>query len=121
MESGLINSAEGELCGRNYSTGQPIHLRWREGRITHVDSVETAREDFWIAPPLFDLQINGYAGIDFQQDGLSLGDLLTASRGLRAAGCARFLLTLITDEWPRMMARLRQARSLRSPSAELQS
>src|SRR5262249_10817364 len=70
---------------------------------------------------LFDVQINGYGGIDFQQDGLSLEDLLTATRRLRRDGCLRFFSTLITDEWPKMTARLRRLRELRSQSPELQS
>jgi N-acetylglucosamine-6-phosphate deacetylase len=73
-----------------------------------------------VAPPLVDLQINGYGGVDFQQDNLALDDLLRATRKLQAAGCASYLLTLITDEWPRLMARLRHLRNLRSQSVELQ-
>ncbi|HYV31668.1 MAG TPA: N-acetylglucosamine-6-phosphate deacetylase, partial [Candidatus Binatia bacterium] len=54
-----------------------------------------------------------------QQDDTTLGDLILASCRLRAAGCARYLLTLVTDEWPRLLARLRHLRSLRERSAEL--
>src|SRR5439155_25511530 len=67
----------------------------------------------------FDLQVNGYGGVDFQTDSLSAEDLLSAVRHLRTAGCTRFLATLITDEWPKMTGRLRRLRSLRSQSAEL--
>ena len=48
----------------------------------------------------FDLQVNGYGGVDFQQDNLTVDDLLVAARKLRADGCTAFLLTLITDDWP---------------------
>jgi len=41
-------------------------------------------------------------------------------RRLRAAGCARFLLTLITDKWPRLTVRLQHLRSVRAQSGELQ-
>src|SRR5262249_3317980 len=40
---------------------------------------------------------------------------------LRLAGCGRFLLTLITDEWPRLIARLRHLRELRERSSEIRS
>jgi N-acetylglucosamine-6-phosphate deacetylase len=40
---------------------------------------------------------------------------------LRAAGCAKFLLTLITDDWSRLTTRLRHLRAVRAQSAELQS
>jgi N-acetylglucosamine-6-phosphate deacetylase len=117
----MENSTEGESCGRHHATGQAVRLRWRNGRITQIEPGGETPGDRWIAPPLFDLQINGYGGVDFQQDHLRLEDLVSAVRGLRVAGCARFLLTLITDEWPRLMARLQHLRGLREESEELQS
>jgi N-acetylglucosamine-6-phosphate deacetylase len=59
--------------------------------------------------------------VDFQQDNLTEDDLLAACRKLRAAACTRFLLTLITDDWTKLMARLRRLRALRAKSSELQS
>jgi N-acetylglucosamine-6-phosphate deacetylase len=112
---------DGEMLARHYGTRQPVRIRWEAGRFMAVEATSDAPPpDLWIAPPLVDLQINGYAGVDFQQDDLTSEDLLRAARGLRAAGCARFLLTLITDDWPKLMARLRHLRELRSQSAELQ-
>jgi N-acetylglucosamine-6-phosphate deacetylase len=116
------NANQGEVCAWHYATRQPVRLRWRDGIITHLEKAEPPPpEDLWIAPPLFDLQINGYGGVDFQRDDLSLDDLLSASRQLRSAGCARFLLTLITDEWSNLTAKLRHLRKLRSQSVQLQS
>ncbi len=112
--------SEGELSAWHYSSRRPICVRWRDGVITRIDEAETApAADRWIAPTLFDLQINGYGGVDFQQDDLTAEHLLSAVRQLRAAGCRRFLLTLITDEWPRLTARLRHFRLLRAQSKEL--
>ncbi len=65
------------------------------------------------------MQINGYAGVDFQQDDLSAEDLLRAVRALRRDGCAYLFLTLITDEWPRLLSRLKHLRELRNNSPEL--
>lgn len=111
---------EGEVFAWHYVTGEPVHARWKDGKIVALEaSQENAPRDLWIAPPLVDLQINGYGGIDFQQDHITLDDLLSAIRQLRKAGCATFLLTLITDEWPALMARLRHLRTLRSQSGEL--
>ena len=113
---------DGEICARHFATRQPIRLRWQDGIITHAESsAKPPPNDLWIAPPMFDLQVNGYGGIDFQRDGLILDDLLSATRQLRAAGCGRILLTLITDEWSKLTSRLRHLRALRSQSAELQS
>jgi len=110
----------GEIIGRHYANGQPVRVAWNEGVITAVESMPAASTDAtWIVPALVDLQVNGFAGVDFQQDNLTVEKLLIAVRGLRAAGCGRFLLTLITDDWARLLARLRHLRSVRSTCAEL--
>jgi len=40
---------------------------------------------------------------------------------MNRSGCSRFLLTLVTDEWNKMVDRLKYFRSLRASSTELQS
>jgi N-acetylglucosamine-6-phosphate deacetylase len=115
MESALI----GSVTGLHYITRTPIRLNWQNGRIVQIQADDTAPADTWIAPGLIDVQINGFAGVDFQQDELSLEDLVKAVRGLRLAGCTRFLLTLITDEWAKVMSRLRHLSKLRAQSGEL--
>ena len=57
-------------------------------------------------PEYVDLQINGYAGVDFNQDDLSEADLHVACQRLREDGVAGILATIITDELPQMTARL---------------
>jgi N-acetylglucosamine-6-phosphate deacetylase len=112
---------QGEICARALATGKAMRLHWDRGVITEMEVTDkSCPADVWFASPLVDLQINGYGGVDFQQDNLTLEDLLRATRKLRADGCVTYLLTLITDEWPRLMARLRHLRKLRSESAELQ-
>src|SRR5438876_9930977 len=108
-----------EIVGRDLTSGQPTRLLWREDKILALEPIADAPKDTWIAPPLLDLQINGFAGVDFQQDNLTSKELLHAVEKLRAAGCTRFLLTLITDRWPAMLARLQHLRKLRSEHDQL--
>src|SRR5258705_2917193 len=109
-----------EITAWHYSLEQPVTGRWENGRITAIDPArENPPRTRWIAPPLVDLQINGFAGVDFQSDDVSLDDLETAVRGLYGAGCARLFLTLISDEWPRLLARLQRLRELRRKSQVL--
>src|SRR4051812_45011215 len=71
----IMNS--GEINARLYSSGEPVRVRWWEGRISEL--VPLAPPDvsnLWVAPALVDLQINGFAGIDFQTDGLTEANLL---------------------------------------------
>ena len=110
----------GEIIAWHQPTRRPVRLTWTAGRITALEPADVNPPgDLWLAPPLVDLQVNGFAGVDFQQDDLTADELLRAVRGLRAAGCARFLLTLVTDEWTRLMARLRRVRKLRGETPEL--
>ena len=112
----------GHLHVLHYATGKPVRVSWSQGRIVALENAEASPEkEIWIAPALFDLQINGYAGVDFQQDGVAAEALLHAVRALRRDGCAYLLLTLITDDWPRLLARLKHFRALREQSAELRA
>ena len=58
------------------------------------------------AAAFFDLQVNGYAGVDFNQDQLDAGQLHHACERLEADGVAGFLATIITDDLPAMCRRL---------------
>ena len=48
-------------------------------------------------PGFFDLQVNGFAGIDFNTPGCTADQLKHATNALRATGVTRFLPTLITS------------------------
>lgn len=117
--------SEAEITARNHATGKLMRLGWSDGVIDRIEDVENSMPDAsetpWIAPPLVDVQINGFAGVDFQSGGVGKDDLLKATRGLRAAGCTKFLLTLITDEWSRMLDKFRAYRELREQNEELKN
>jgi N-acetylglucosamine-6-phosphate deacetylase len=59
-------------------------------------------------PTYFDLQVNGYAGVDFNADGLDSGSLHRACEAMRADGVDGALATIITAELDVMEQRLRQ-------------
>lgn len=66
----------------------------------------------------FDLQVNGYAGVDFNQDGLTPEQLRTACEKLRAAGVAGILATIISDHADVMARRLARLVELRDRDAQ---
>lgn len=113
----------GNLTARFLRTGMPIQVSWDRGVITRVQPADETAEfaNLWVAPPLVDPQVNGYADVDFQQDDLTAGHLLTAVRALRRDGCTRILFTLITDDWPAMLSRLRHVRALTQADPELRA
>lgn len=61
----------------------------------------------------FDIQVNGYAGVDFNQDDLKAEDLRRACERLRADGVDGILATLITEDISKMAARIRRLAELR--------
>jgi N-acetylglucosamine-6-phosphate deacetylase len=63
-------------------------------------------------PGLFDIQVNGFGGVDFNTPGLSADRIRGAVAGLRATGVTRFLPTLITGPLDRFE---RCARALVDP------
>jgi N-acetylglucosamine-6-phosphate deacetylase len=84
-----------------------------------VSAIESHRIDApwegrtWIAPGLVDLQVNGFAGFDFNADPPQVEQVIGAARSLLAEGITTFVPTLITASHEQVAARLaviRQAR-----------
>jgi len=57
-------------------------------------------------PGFVDLQLNGYAGVDFNSDGATIDALRHACDALARDGVASCLATIITDDLERMCSRL---------------
>lgn len=57
-------------------------------------------------PLVFDPQINGYAGVDFQRADLEEEECLSAMESMRQDGLGQFLWTLITDEWSSILRKI---------------
>ncbi len=67
-------------------------------------------------PGLFDIQVNGFAGIDFNTAGLTADQIRTAVSGLRATGVTRVLPTLITGPLDRFERSVRALLDVDDPS-----
>jgi N-acetylglucosamine-6-phosphate deacetylase len=72
-------------------------------------------------PRFFDLQVNGYAGVDFNGDQLSCEDVEVACKAMRTDGVAQFLATIITDDLDVMAARAQRLVSATEASALAQA
>lgn len=100
------------LSARHWRHGTPCPVTGDAAILAPFAEVPPERR--WLAPPLLDPQVNGFAGVDFQRDDLETADLEHAAAALRRHGCTRFWLTLITDAWDRLLARLSRLRRLRA-------
>ncbi|HPK01924.1 MAG TPA: N-acetylglucosamine-6-phosphate deacetylase [Candidatus Sumerlaeota bacterium] len=76
--------------------------------------------DYLVGPAFFDPQVNGYAGVDFQDPDVTLDALEHAAEQLARAGCPHFLLTIITgpddflrDHFARLAGFLERSERLR--------
>jgi N-acetylglucosamine-6-phosphate deacetylase len=90
--------------GLHYATGKVIRMGIRNGLIISLADID---EVYWtgeqnrdklpvIAPGLVDLQINGYQGIDFNDEDLKPGQVEDVSAKLLNVGVTRYFPTLIT-------------------------
>jgi len=57
---------------------------------------DTSAAGFLVGPGFFDPQVNGFAGVDFQNPDITTEELEFALREIQRAGCSHVLLTLIT-------------------------
>ncbi len=102
-----------EISALHYRTNTPIKIKWHGNTITEVEEIQDFEENLWVAPPLLDLQVNGFAGIDFQNPSIHTDELLAATNALHNCCCAKYFLTLITDDWERMMEKLKHIKAIR--------
>jgi N-acetylglucosamine-6-phosphate deacetylase len=90
------------LRARHYATGDLIDVVCARGQIIEIDELFGPRqppdhEAGWVAPALFDLQINGCAGHSFNSSELTPADIQQVVRVCRDHGIGALCPTLITN------------------------
>ena len=96
------NTMSLELVGRSYENGEPLRVTVEGRRITRVEPAWPAGDisDWpWIAPGLFDLQINGHGGTWFSKEGLSSDDVISTLEPHFQYGITRMCPTLVTNSF----------------------
>lgn len=86
---------EERIVGRDPAKGQCVCIRLESGRIV---SIEPAAEnnDYWLSAGLIDLQVNGYAGHDFNGADCTVESVLHIVNALLLTGVTCFAPTIIT-------------------------
>lgn len=109
----------GSALVRHYRDGSVLAAEWdATGLLSLTPAPGEEAGHLWIAPGLFDLQVNGYGGIDFQND-CSAEALHLAATALHRDGCRRTLLTLITCPWDEMLQKVESRRAIIRSDREL--
>ncbi len=103
------------LRARHYATGERVDVVCDRGVIRGVGPAGAApvdREAGWVAPALFDLQINGCDGHNFSSEHLTVEDVRHVVRACRRHGVGGLCPTLVTNSFAALahgMAVLRRA------------
>src|SRR5437588_686917 len=103
------------IRARHYATGQRIDLVCERGVTASIGPAGADRADHeagWVAPALFDLQINGCDGIGFSSSQLTTEDVRHVVEVCRQHGISGLCPTLITNSYEALahgMATLRRA------------
>jgi N-acetylglucosamine-6-phosphate deacetylase len=88
------------LRARHYATGERLDFLCQDGRIASMMPTGQGAADVeaeWIAPALFDLQINGCGGISFNSPALNDDDVRRVVAVCRSHGIGALCPTLITN------------------------
>ncbi len=86
--------------GHFYLDGKPVIIKITNGRFAEIQhkEAETGIPKVFIAPGLIDIQINGYMGVDFAGQDLTLNGIRKATRELWKEGVTTFFPTLISND-----------------------
>jgi N-acetylglucosamine-6-phosphate deacetylase len=93
--------------GVETSTNEFIEIKG-DSVISHIDPVlEAADNAVWIAPGFVDLQVNGFAGVDYNSPVAALEEIARSIRAIFSTGVTRFFPTVITGSPEDMLGALR--------------
>lgn len=101
------------IDGKDYRSGLAVRVKTEGAFISGTEPHDVAGdlELPVIAPGLVDIQVNGYAGIDLNNEELTVNDIRRLTEELWSAGVTTFLPTLITNS-SRRISRLLSTISL---------
>jgi len=88
-----------KIKGIDYRNGDPLELEIANGIIVKVIPASSENEKIlpFIAPGLFDLQINGYYGVDFNSSSVLISEISQLTQLLLSQGVTTYLPTIITN------------------------
>ena len=90
-----------KIVGKLVETGVNVALDITDGKIVKLNP---GREEspIWIAPPLVDIQINGFGGHDLNAETISMDDVCQMVEAVRLTGTGYLCPTVVTGSAERM-------------------
>ena len=99
----------GICSGFNAETGNFAEVEFGQ-TIVNFRPTEVSTRNLWLAPGFVDIQINGFAGIDFNNPGITVAEIARSLKAILATGVTRCLPTVITGAPEDMLRCLRNLR-----------
>src|SRR5262245_60521134 len=91
------------IHARHYATGVPVAIDCERGKIVSIGPPSGVLPDLeagWVAPALFDLQINGCQGYALNSERLTVESVCRVAAVCRQHGIGGFCPTLVTNAFP---------------------
>lgn len=111
--SSICDNSNVVLTGRRFPDGTPVRIEVGDGCIQTVQVLESTEEldepsgrQRWVAPGFYDLQVNGFAGVDLGDPKAGVAEVRKVCQAILSTGCTRFLPTIITGDLNNMCQRL---------------
>lgn len=103
-----MNSLEPKsLVGKSAGSGAAIEVRYAETIRGVDDLINGSATDVLVAPGFIDLQVNGFAGVDYNDPKSSAEDIARSVRAMFSTGVTRFFATVITGSEERITGSVR--------------
>ena len=109
-----------KCSGRSAVSGERIEIEFESAHPECRSGAgrSSRRCDIFIAPGFIDLQVNGFAGVDFNSPAAPHEEIARAIRAMFSTGVTRFFPTVITGAPDDMLAALRNLAAARESLAE---
>ncbi|HZQ21640.1 MAG TPA: amidohydrolase family protein [Terriglobales bacterium] len=99
----MINCRQSTIMPSGNLHAGYAHICCADGLITSVTTVSSSQPDeSWLCPGFIDLQVNGFAGIDFSDPNLRVEQAIRVLPAVWATGVTSFYPTLITNSYERL-------------------
>lgn len=107
-----------KCSGRDAISGDPIAIEFEEV-IQHLDpAFSQVPDDEYLAPGFIDIQVNGFAGVDYNSPDASHEEIARSLRAMFSTGVTRCFPTVITGDPVKMLGALRNLAAARGALAE---
>ena len=94
------------IHGIHPGDGRSIDIHVQDGRIDRVEPAAT-QADRYVSPGWIDIQVNGFAGVDYNQPSTPLDEIARSIDVQRSTGVALFYPTVITGSFENISGSLR--------------